>query len=161
MAKVVCPKSFLPIEAEKTPMSLNPNSTAFLRFCSRISFVGWNTMVFPVNSLAIDAITKDFPEPVGRVRISWPPLSNVFRPDSPLEENRTFRPGIIDHVDDYHLMIFNRWGELIYESFDQETGWDGFYNGQLAKQDVYIWKVTGTFSDGKGFTKTGNVTLLY
>lgn len=86
---------------------------------------------------------------------------NVFRPNSNIEENRVFKPGVIDHVDDYHLMIFNRWGELIYESFDQEIGWDGYYQGEIAKQDVYIWKVKGSYSDGKGFSKTGDVTLLY
>lgn len=86
---------------------------------------------------------------------------NAFRPASGIEENRVFKPGIIDHVDEYHLMIFNRWGELVFESFDQETGWDGYYNGQPAKQDVYIWKVTGTYTDGKGFTKTGDVTLMH
>lgn len=97
-----------------------------------------------------------FVEPSGV--IAYP---NAFRPDSPLEENREFLPGIIDHIDEYHLMIYNRWGELIFESFDQEEGWDGTYKGKRAKQDVYIWKVTGTYSDGKGFTKTGDVTLLY
>jgi gliding motility-associated-like protein len=86
---------------------------------------------------------------------------NAFRPNSNIEENRIFKPGVIDHVEKYHLMIFNRWGELIYESFDQEIGWDGYYMGKVAKQDVYIWKVLGTYSDGKGFEKTGNVTLLY
>jgi len=97
-----------------------------------------------------------FVEPSGI--IEYP---NAFRPESPLEENRIFKPGIIDHVDDYHLMIFNRWGELIFECFDQEIGWDGMYNGKPAKQDVYIWKVKGTYTDGKGFTKTGDVTLMY
>jgi gliding motility-associated-like protein len=97
-----------------------------------------------------------FVEPSGIVE-----FPNAFRPDSPLEENRQFLPGIIDHVDEYHLMIFNRWGELIFESKDQEVGWDGTYNGKTAKQDVYIWKVTGTYTDGKGFTKTGDVTLMY
>ncbi len=86
---------------------------------------------------------------------------NAFRPNSNIPENREFKPGIIDHVDDYHLMIFNRWGELIFESLDQEIGWDGYYDGKIAKQDVYIWKVSGSYSDGKGFVKTGNVTLLY
>ncbi len=97
-----------------------------------------------------------FVEPSGVVE-----FPNAFRPGSPLEENRVFKPGIIDHVDEYHLMIFNRWGELIFESYDQETGWDGIYKGKTAKQDVYIWKVTGTYSDGRGFTKTGDVTLMY
>jgi gliding motility-associated-like protein len=86
---------------------------------------------------------------------------NAFRPASPIEENREFKPGIIDHVGNYHLMIFNRWGELIFESFDQETGWNGNFKGAPAKQDVYIWIVKGTYSDGKGFTKTGDVTLMY
>jgi gliding motility-associated-like protein len=97
-----------------------------------------------------------FVEPSGV--IEYP---NVFRPNSPLEENRVFLPGVIDHVDEYHLMIFNRWGELIFESRNQEAGWDGFFQGKPAKQDVYIWKVTGTYTDGKGFTKTGDVTLMY
>ncbi len=97
-----------------------------------------------------------FAEPSGKVE-----FPNAFRPNSPLDENRVFKPGIIDHVDDYHLMIFNRWGELIFESKDQEVGWNGYFKGKVAKQDVYIWKVKGTYSDGKGFSKTGNVTLLY
>ncbi|MBN1950337.1 MAG: PKD domain-containing protein [Bacteroidales bacterium] len=97
-----------------------------------------------------------FVEPSGIIE-----FPNAFRPDSPLEENREFLPGIIDHVDEYHLMIFNRWGELIFESYNQEIGWDGYYKGEPAKQDVYIWKVTGSYSDGKGFSKTGDVTLLY
>ncbi len=100
--------------------------------------------------------TAVFVEPSGKVE-----FPNVFRPMSPIEENREFSPGIIDHVEDYHLMIFNRWGELIFESFDQEVGWDGYYNGELAKQDVYIWKVKGSYTDGRGFVKSGDVTLLY
>lgn len=97
-----------------------------------------------------------FAEPSGKVE-----FPNAFRPNSPLEENRVFKPGIIDHVDNYHLMIFNRWGELIFESKDQDIGWDGYFKGEVAKQDVYIWKVKGTYTDGQGFSKTGNVTLLY
>ncbi len=97
-----------------------------------------------------------FVEPSGV--IEYP---NAFRPNSPLEENRVFMPGIIDHVAEYHLMIFNRWGEMVFESHHQDIGWDGMYKGKPAKQDVYIWKVKGTYSDGKGFTKTGDVTLMY
>ena len=86
---------------------------------------------------------------------------NVFSPLSQIEENRIFYPGIIDNVLEYHLMIFNRWGDMVFESFDQDKGWDGYYNGEPAKQDVYVWKVVGKYSDGKNFVKTGDVTLLY
>jgi gliding motility-associated-like protein len=86
---------------------------------------------------------------------------NVFSPFSKLDENRVFLPGVIDNVMEYHLMIFNRWGEMVFESFDVGTGWDGMYKGKPAKQDAYMWKVVGKYTNGRGFTKTGDVTLLY
>lgn len=95
-------------------------------------------------------------EPVGKIV-----FPNVFSPEAILEENRIFKPGIIDHVDDYHLMIFNRWGELIFESFDQEVGWNGMINGKTAKEDVYIWKVEGKYTNGQTFIQHGDVTLLH
>lgn len=41
----------------------------------------------------------------------------------------------------FHLMIFNRWGELIFDTEKMEEGWDGTYKNQLVQQDVYVWKV--------------------
>ncbi len=86
---------------------------------------------------------------------------NAFRPESPIEENQTFKPGVIDQVDEYHLMIFDRWGEMIFESFDKDTGWDGSIDGKIAKQDVYVWKVEGKYTNGQSFTDVGDVTLLH
>jgi len=63
-------------------------------------------------------------------------------------------------VVEYNLYIYNRWGELMFESKDVDVGWDGYYNGKLCPQDVYIWKVEGKFINGKTFEKTGDVTLL-
>ncbi len=60
----------------------------------------------------------------------------------------------------YKLQIFDRWGELVFESFDVEKGWDGYYNGKLCEQGVYIWKAAVRLSSGKTFNKTGDVTLL-
>jgi gliding motility-associated-like protein len=86
---------------------------------------------------------------------------NAFRPESPIAENRIFLPAVIDNVDEYHLMIFNRWGELIFESFDKDTGWDGIVDGKIAKQDVYVFKVEGKYTNGLGFNQTGDVTLMH
>jgi len=86
---------------------------------------------------------------------------NAFRPESEIETNRIFRPGVIDHVEEYHLMIFNRWGELIFESFDKDTGWDGYADGKMSKEDVYIWKVEGKYSGGQSFLQSGDVTLMH
>ena len=63
-------------------------------------------------------------------------------------------------VVEFELQIFNRWGELIFESFDIKKGWDGYYRGQLCQQDVYVWKAYVRLNNGKVFNKTGNVTLI-
>jgi gliding motility-associated-like protein len=65
-----------------------------------------------------------------------------------------------DGVTDYDLMIFNRWGELIFRSNNIKTGWDGYFNGKLCQQDAYVWKANVTFFDGRTFNKTGSITLL-
>lgn len=63
-------------------------------------------------------------------------------------------------VVEYDLMIFNRWGELIFRSNDINLGWDGYFNGKLCQQDVYVWKAFVKFFDGRSYRKTGDVTLL-
>jgi len=85
--------------------------------------------------------------------------SNGGAYDANSYENDVFFPYTAG-VKDYHLMIFNRWGELIFESFDSKIGWDGYYRGKLCTQDVYVWKVSAMFYDGRPFNKVGDVTLL-
>jgi gliding motility-associated-like protein len=91
-------------------------------------------------------------------KIEYP---NVFSPFARISENKVFLPAVIDNVLEYHLMVFNRWGEMVFESFSKDQGWDGMYKGKVAKQDVYMWKVIGKYANGKSFMKTGDVTLLY
>jgi gliding motility-associated-like protein len=44
--------------------------------------------------------------------------------------------------DGYSLLIFNRWGELLFESHDISVGWDGTYKGELVQDGTYTWKIT-------------------
>ena len=39
------------------------------------------------------------------------------------------------------MLIFNRWGEVIFETHDTAFGWDGTYNGELCKEGAYTWKI--------------------
>jgi PKD repeat protein len=73
--------------------------------------------------------------------------------------NRIFHP-VHDGVIEYRLLIFNRWGEQIFQSDDVWIGWDGYQNDKLCAQDVYVWRAIGKFSNGKSFDDRGNVTLL-
>jgi gliding motility-associated-like protein len=58
------------------------------------------------------------------------------------------------------LKIYNRWGELIFESKNQEVGWDGTFNGKPQPMEAYAFTLNVTFGDGTTMQKKGNVTLL-
>jgi gliding motility-associated-like protein len=73
--------------------------------------------------------------------------------------NEVFHPvhyGVVE----YKLMVFNRWGEQVFQSNDVKVGWDGYYKGKICDQGVYIWRAIGKFTNGRIFDKKGNVTLL-
>jgi gliding motility-associated-like protein len=56
--------------------------------------------------------------------------------------------------------IFNRWGELVFESHDVHDGWDGFYKGQLQEMDVFTYTVDAVLINGQRVPLKGNITLL-
>ncbi|HXH17625.1 MAG TPA: PKD domain-containing protein, partial [Chitinophagales bacterium] len=58
------------------------------------------------------------------------------------------------------LRIFNRWGELVFESHDPAIGWDGTYKGKPQEMEVYDWLLNATLKNGQDVFKKGNVTLL-
>ena len=64
----------------------------------------------------------------------------AFRPESGITVNRTFKViGNVGALADYHLMIYNRWGQQIFETKDPLEGWDGTVNGSPAERGTYIW----------------------
>lgn len=79
--------------------------------------------------------------------------------DTPDYKNQVFHP-VTKGVIDYHLVVYNRWGEVVFETRDLEVGWDGYVDGKLAKQDVYVYKATGKFTNSEPFEKVGDVTLI-
>lgn len=85
------------------------------------------------------------------------PNGGVYDPNS--FDNDIFHP-LSQGVVDYKLQVFNRWGELLFETNDIHTGWDGYYRGQLSKQDVYVWKAYARFVTGEEKRMTGDLTLL-
>ena len=63
-------------------------------------------------------------------------------------------------VKNMDFKVFNRWGELVFETNDINKGWDGVYKGVAQEMEVYVWTLSVTFGNGKAATKKGNVTLL-
>lgn len=60
----------------------------------------------------------------------------------------------------YNLRIYNRWGELVFETSDVNEGWDGTFNNKPQPLSVYVWYAEYAFRDGKKNSKAGNLTLV-
>ncbi len=87
---------------------------------------------------------------------------NAFRPDSEISENREFMP-VSTGVDpqNFNMKIFNRWGEVIFETNSLDKKWDGTTkNNKPAPVGNYIWKAD--FADIQGFQHSmkGQVLLI-
>ncbi len=60
-----------------------------------------------------------------------------------------------------HMRIYNRWGELIFESSDAATGWNGTYNGSVVQEDTYVYVIEyKTTCSGDGLRRTGHVNVV-
>ena len=85
--------------------------------------------------------------------------SSVGGGDPSVGKNDIFLP-ITQGVVEFDMMIFNRWGELMFHSSDPNFGWDGYYNGKLCQQDVYMYKITARYENGERFVRVGDVNLI-
>jgi gliding motility-associated-like protein len=74
--------------------------------------------------------------------------------------NDVFLP-IVKGADEYNLQIYDRWGNLIFESNSSQIGWDGYsVDGKLLPAGVYVYKLTVRLSDGQRSTQIGDVTMI-
>ena len=89
-------------------------------------------------------------------------VPNAFRPAG--TANRVFKPVVPNNaVQDYRLQIYDRWGQLVFESNDLGTGWDGEINNKAAAMGVYAWRIDYQTTSGEGtrpVKMAGTVMLL-
>lgn len=91
-------------------------------------------------------------------------IPNAFSPNtadagSSNGKNDTFKP-VLRGVTEFQMMVFNRWGQLLFETSDPEVGWDGYYQGRLCQQDVYVYKIIAKYSNGEKISKVGDIHLI-
>jgi len=91
-------------------------------------------------------------------------IPNTFTPDED-DFNNTFHPVFVTGYDPYNFVmyIYNRWGELIFETHDSKIGWKGTYGlaTEIAKEGVYTWKINFNLkSDDRRKEITGHVNLI-
>jgi gliding motility-associated-like protein/uncharacterized repeat protein (TIGR01451 family) len=86
-------------------------------------------------------------------------VPNTFTPDND-EYNQQFKPVVASQITAYHLSIYNRWGEILFESFDKNVGWDGTYNGTVVQNGTYIWTAVVSTNGTNKIVKNGHVNLI-
>lgn len=74
--------------------------------------------------------------------------------------NESFGPEYLAPVKEYTFVIFNRWGEKIFETENPQDRWDGTYMGQPVMQGEYMYMINLLFQNGERLSKKGQVTLL-
>lgn len=87
-------------------------------------------------------------------------VPNTFTPDGQ-EFNNVFFPVFSDNnsFSQIELLIFNRWGELIYTGYGYDCGWDGYYSYLKCQDGIYTWKLNYSKGDIKK-TIVGHVNLI-
>jgi gliding motility-associated-like protein len=85
-------------------------------------------------------------------------IPNVFSPNGDGQNDVLYVRG--EGIETLEFLIFNRWGEIVFESTSTDQGWDGNYRNRPAESAVFAVTVKGTFSNGQEFQIFGNVTLV-
>ncbi|MBK7374261.1 MAG: gliding motility-associated C-terminal domain-containing protein [Chitinophagaceae bacterium] len=86
-------------------------------------------------------------------------IPNAFTPNND-GKNDHFRPGLNVEVTGYLLQVFNRNGQLVFQSKEVGKGWDGRYKNQQLDPGTYVYVVKFRDREGKLYTFNGNISLI-
>jgi len=89
-------------------------------------------------------------------------IPNSFTPDND-EHNQVFQVVFTSGFSpaEFHLEVWNRWGELIWETYDHTAKWDGTYGGRNCQAGIYTWEIRFGNEDNDGFNViNGHINLL-
>ncbi len=88
-------------------------------------------------------------------------IPNAFSPDGGgPQPNDGFKAVVNEAIQEYHMIIFNRWGERMYETTDKDAEWDGTYKGLPCQSDVYAYYLDVTSWNGNNYSYSGTITLI-
>jgi gliding motility-associated-like protein len=86
-------------------------------------------------------------------------IPNAFTPNNGDGFNNEFKV-YAENIRTFNMKIFNRWGELIFQSDDVQQGWDGTFANKPVQQDIYVYVIAIMDKNRKLNTYFGNVTLI-
>lgn len=87
-------------------------------------------------------------------------MPNAFTPNSD-GRNDIFRVIHPFPVKQFHMIIYNRWGQNVFESSDIYKGWNGTFNNKPLPTGTYVWMISLTDLNNKQQTSKGSVLLIH
>ena len=121
--------------------------------------------VYPASLIAMDPVWGCRDTVIKQVVVVQNPhcaikFPNAFTPEAKNDNGFSYgySEGLVDK--DYNLQIFNRWGQLLWETNSRTDKWDGTFKGEVCKQDVYVYHNTATCENGQVLKTNGDVTLI-
>ena len=86
-------------------------------------------------------------------------IPNAFSPDGN-SFNDVFKPTINQAIKDYHMIVFNRYGQTVFETRDYGTGWDGTFKAKKQSAGSYVYRIRYTNIFGVETVEHGSVLLI-
>lgn len=86
-------------------------------------------------------------------------VPNAFTPNNDNVNDILYVEGR-SNIQTMEFAIYNRWGKLLFYTNNPNEGWDGFYQGELQENEVYVYNLTATLLSGEVITRSGNIALL-
>lgn len=85
-------------------------------------------------------------------------IPNIFSPNGDSQNDVLYLRG--SGIKTIHLMIFDRWGEKVFETEDPTVGWDGTFRGTEMENAVFVYTVKAEMNSGTTYDQKGNITLI-
>ena len=85
-------------------------------------------------------------------------IPNAFTPNADHANDNLFVRG--NNIEKLLFRIYDRWGELMFETTNQQEGWDGKYKGLDCKPAVFVYYLEMTCKEGETYFEKGNITLI-
>jgi gliding motility-associated-like protein len=85
-------------------------------------------------------------------------IPNIFSPNGDGQNDVLYVRG--QGIEQLSFVVYNRWGQKVFETKDPNHGWDGTINGKPAETGVYVYHVNAVLHDGLVVSRHGDVTLV-
>ena len=87
-------------------------------------------------------------------------MPNAFTPNQDNTNDLLRVRGSFITEQEFVFRIFDRWGNLLFESFDPIEGWDGKHKGKACNPGVYVYYFEAICIDNEKYFEKGNITII-